>query len=59
MYTTPIKAFAVNILKETNVLSENTAFSEVNPCLLCGEGLYLPWEFLLFKGFTLASCVAV
>ncbi|KAF0522138.1 hypothetical protein F8M41_015593 [Gigaspora margarita] len=56
IYTTPIEALAVNILKKTNILPENTVFSEVDPCLLCGEGLYLPQEFLLFKEFTLASC---
>jgi len=56
MYTTPIEAFAVNILKRTNVLPENTVFSEVDSCSLCEEGLYLPWEFLPFKEFTLASC---
>ena len=56
MYTNPIEAFAINILKGTNVLPENTIFPEVDPCLLCGEGLYLPQEFLLFKEFTLASC---
>ena len=56
MYTTPIEALAVNILKRTNILPENTVFPEVDPCLLCGEGLYLPQEFLPFKEFTLASC---
>ncbi|KAF0469871.1 ATP dependent DNA helicase [Gigaspora margarita] len=53
---TPIEALAVNILKRTNVLSENTVFLEVDPCLLYREGLYLPQEFLPFKEFTLASC---
>src|SRR6266480_7704796 len=56
MYTNPIEAFAINILKGTNVLPENTVFPEVDPCSLCGEGLYLPREFLPFKEFTLASC---
>ncbi|CAG8782968.1 20926_t:CDS:2, partial [Gigaspora rosea] len=56
MYTTPIEALAVNILKRTNVLPKNTVFPEVDPCLLCGKGFYLPREFLLFKEFTLASC---
>ncbi|RIA96790.1 hypothetical protein C1645_802164 [Glomus cerebriforme] len=56
MYTNPIEAFAVNILKGTNVLPENTVFPEVDPCSLCGEGLYLPREFLPFKEFTLALC---
>src|SRR3954452_8655138 len=56
MYTNPIEAFAINILKSTNVLSENTVFPEVDPCSLCGEGFYLPRKFLSFKEFTLASC---
>src|ERR1043165_5157159 len=56
MYTNPIEAFAINILKTTNVLPENTVFPEVDPCSLCGEGLYLPRNFLPFKEFTLASC---
>ncbi|CAG8817859.1 21659_t:CDS:2, partial [Gigaspora margarita] len=56
MYTAPIEAFAINILKRTNVLPENTVFPEVDPCFLCGEGLYLPQEFLPFKEFALASC---
>ncbi|KAF0459844.1 hypothetical protein F8M41_000699 [Gigaspora margarita] len=56
MYITPIEAFAINIFKRTNVLPENTVFSEVDPCLLCGEGLYLPLEFLPFREFTLALC---
>ncbi|CAG8811130.1 27550_t:CDS:1, partial [Gigaspora margarita] len=50
------EALAVNILKRTNVLPENTVFLKVDPCLLCGEDLYLPQEFLPFKEFTLASC---
>ena len=37
MYTNPIEAFAINILKGTNVLPENTIFPEVDPCLLCVE----------------------
>src|SRR5256886_3070645 len=41
MYTNPIEAFAINILKTTNVLPENTVFPEVDPCSLCGEGLNL------------------
>ncbi|CAG8721381.1 7655_t:CDS:2 [Funneliformis caledonium] len=56
MYTNPIEAFAINILKNTNVLPENTVFPEVDPYSLCGEGLYLPQKFLPFKEFTLASC---
>lgn len=56
MYTNPIKAFAINIFKSTNILPENTVFSEVDPCLLCREGLYLPQKFLPFKEFTLALC---
>ena len=56
MYTNPIEAFAINILKTTNVLPENTVFLKVDPCSLCGEGLYLPRKFLPFKEFTLASC---
>src|SRR3954447_13517954 len=56
MYTNPIEAFAINILKRINVLSENTVIPEVDTCSLCREGLYLPREFLPFKEFTLASC---
>ena len=56
MYTNHIEAFAINVLKGTNILPENTVFPEVDPCSLCGEGLYLPWEFLPFKEFTLALC---
>ncbi|KAF0459369.1 ATP dependent DNA helicase [Gigaspora margarita] len=56
IYITPIKALAVNILKRTNILLENTVFPEVDPCLLCREDFYLPWEFLPFKEFILASC---
>ena len=41
MYTNPIEAFAINILKSTNVLSENTVFLEIDLCLLYGEGFYL------------------
>ena len=56
MYTNHIEAFAINVLKGTNVHPKNTVFLKVDPCLLCGEGLYLPQEFLLFKEFTLISC---
>jgi hypothetical protein len=42
MYITPIKTFAINILKGTNVLSENTVIPEVDIYLLCGEAfIYL------------------
>src|SRR3954468_19356319 len=56
MYTNPIEAFAINILKRINFLLENTLISEVDTCSLCREGLYLSQKFLPFKEFTLASC---
>ena len=54
MYTTLIEAFAINILKGTNILLENTVFPEVDLCSLYREDLYLFQEFLPFKEFTLA-----
>src|SRR5687767_8349003 len=56
MYTNLIEALAINILRKTRVLPENTVFPEVDPCTLCEEDLYSPREIVSFKEFTLALC---